>query len=318
MLDAAPLPRPAYCHDCGGATPPDAAVCPHCGSFETGSTVARVTRWPQIPGEVLPWPWLPLTWAPSSLMLVSGAPGSGKSSLSALLRPALYITTEQSPAEAARAIRRIQGKSYTPPIVATAHTVDDVLEQTGAHLLRRGSVVVLDSVTELGLDEGVQMVRKLRPWAEEEGMRVLVIAQRTKDGKTAGRQGLTHLVDIVAQVTADTFGLRRLDVQKNRGGDVFSAYFRLGSDGVERPEWHQGYSVEGEPGAYQLVPYPTPGARWADPLSGSKGPIEGRACAARECKDYKSGWLRPEDEQQRRAFAELHGLHWITPGPARD
>lgn len=313
LIDTSPQRRPGFCYDCGTPTPTDAAVCPNCGGWEVGSATAKVTRWPTAPGDPLPWPWSPLTWAPGSLMLLSGAPGSGKSSISALLRPALYITTEQSPAEAARAVRRIQGEGYNAPIVATAETVGDVGEQLEAHIFRRGSVVVVDSVTELGLEEAVQAIRVLRRWAEDGGMRVLVIAQRTKEGKTAGRQQLTHLVDVVAQVTADVFGLRRLDVQKNRAGDLFSAYFRLGDRGVEVPTWHQAYSVEGEPGAYQLIPYPTQGARWADPLT-EGGPIEGRACAARRAREYASGWLVPEDVAQRRAFAELHGLTWLTPG----
>ena len=86
----------------------------------------------------------------------------------------------------------------------------------------------------------------------------------------------------MAHVISDAYGLRRLDVEKNRhAGGLFSAYFSLGVGGVGKPVFKQAYCVEGQPGAYRLVPYPTRGAEWHGLIDTmEKGEIEGTASAA--------------------------------------
>jgi len=76
------------CYGCGRQVPPGNFSCLHCGGDELG-TEARIS-FDDLDDESppqLPAPWQLLTWPPGVVGLLSGAPGSGKSSLGALLDP---------------------------------------------------------------------------------------------------------------------------------------------------------------------------------------------------------------------------------------
>lgn len=299
------------CYQCGKKADSMASTCAGCGSWHLVSGLVKPTKVRTERSQKLPWPWSQVGW-PRGVAMITGAKGSGKSSLAGILRPSLYLSTEQEPSEVASLLRRIQGKKYKAPWIGQISTLDELADAL-RQPLGASPVVVLDSVTELGLDEAVDAVKMLRAWCDRHQARALVVAQRTKDGSAAGRERLPHLVDVVADVHTDEVGLRRLSVAKNRHGDLTSTYFTVGALGLDKPHFSAAYSVEGTPGNYALVPHPTQGALWAGWCEADNVDLEGKAGAARRAPRYTSGWLVPEDTPQRRQFAEAHGLIWHDP-----
>ena len=307
---------PTYCNDCGSRyLDTEMGECAHCGSYSRSEGAVRPIRFAALPKQQrLPWPWSALPWPAPLLILLSGEKGSGKSTLAGQLRPDIWLTTEQAPTAAAWLLKRLQGAKYRAPVIAKIDHPHEIAGHLGG--LKAGALVVLDSITELGLDEGPVVLRQLQEWAEAHRGRVVVISQVTKEKRAAGREVLPHLVDVVCEVKADLYGLRRLSVVKNRHGSLFAAYFGIGAKGVERPKFTDAaFSVEGQPGDYRLTPFPTDGAQWDGPIRVADRGIEGKACAARRAKGYKSGWLIPPDVAMRKAFAVEHGLAWMDPPP---
>lgn len=287
-------------------------VCSHCGAADFTTGLTRPGR-PQAVAEPeeLAWPWSGLTWPKGSVALVSGPRGSGKSSLCGVLRPDVWFSTEQEPHHVAHMLARIQRDEYSQPLIGATTTPEELFEAMDE--IHVTHCLVLDSITEFGVHAGPDVLRRIIRWVQSRNARAIVVAQYLKEGRTAGAEALPHLVDIVASVDVDEYGLRRLNVSKNRFGDLWTHYFALGAEGIHRPEFTAAYSVEGSPGQYALVPYPSRTARWQDFIRAQSGGIERTASAARAADGYADGWLQPEDVAQRRGFAEAHGLRWIGP-----
>lgn len=309
-----------YCWRCGAPVAPDELACPGCGGTSFDARETRPRRPPLEVPFLLPYPWdLLERWPPSSVVSLSGPPGAGKSTLACLLRPDLWATSEQTPAQAAATLDRVLGSGRPAiPVWATV-TPDDVHAALDA--LPQGLLIV-DSLTAFGLQGALEVLHAVRDWAHHRsGRRALVIQQVTKDLRAAGLQELQHLVDAVAHVEqADE--VRRLVVTKNRAGGLGSRLWRFAGDGTVGPvqrRWRCSFSVEGEGGRYRLHPYPLPGAKWAGPLAAldARGSLQpGLACAALPVRGYPDDALEPLDVEERRAFAEGQGLTWITMAEA--
>lgn len=303
-----------WCYDCGYAVPVDVISCPACGGGDITDGPTRPEVEIQREADAFPWPWELLSFPPGFALVLNGGPGLGKTSLAALLRPQHWLTNEMQPAEVGAFMRRIAPGARVPMV----HITHDPDEVAGALLAAgRGDLLVIDSVTGLGLEGGPVALRAMRGWAQRNAGRVVAINQVAKDDRGAGRMRLAHDPDVVAYVRGDVAGRRRLDVTKNRGGRLFSAVYTFDKRGqLALPSFKGAYSVEGDPGSYRLAPVPTDGAKW-DQLYRhlpEDVAIESTASCARRFDRYKSGWLEPEDLDERRAFAEAHGLRWISPG----
>ena len=151
---------------------------------------------------------------PGSLVLIGGAPGIGKSTLTTMAlanlvavgRRTLYVSAEESAAQIRmRAERLSGGAALAIPVIAETdlRTVLATLEA------ERPEVCVIDSVQTLSSTEltsapgSVGQVREvageIMRVAKALRIAVLLVGHVTKDGALAGPRVLEHLVDCVLQ-----------------------------------------------------------------------------------------------------------------------
>ncbi len=176
---------------------------------------------------------------PGSLVLIGGAPGIGKSTLTTMAlanlvaegRRTLYVSAEESAAQIRlRAQRLSQTAALDIPMIAETdlHTVLATLES------ERPEVCVVDSVQTLHsaeLSSAAGSVGQVREVAGEimrvaKALRiaVLLVGHVTKDGALAGPRVLEHLVDCVLQFEGErerTY--RTVRAIKNRFGSTDEA-----------------------------------------------------------------------------------------------
>ena len=310
------------CYDCGAAAPRDALLCPRCSS--TDLTKGRAAPRAYVPDDHDLMPGLPFPWraalgrtTPGSIVALFGPPGSGKSALCAVLRPSLWLTAEQTAQQAMRSIWWANGGEHAAPArvpVSEVRQPGDVERELEREL--GDGIVVLDSLTRIGsYHEQKHLLEVIETWAQgAPGRAAFVVLQVNADGEPAGLREVEHLTTAVAGVSSEPTGLQRLYARKNRDGGLGSAYFRLTAAGLGPAELPYSYSVEGRRGAYRLHPYPLPGAKWAGGLAarfGAGDVVPGLAHAGQCVKGYPRGLLLPADHDERKAFAEAHGLTWI-------
>jgi DNA repair protein RadA/Sms len=176
---------------------------------------------------------------PGSLVLIGGAPGIGKSTLTTMAlanlvaagHRTLYVSAEESAAQIRlRAERLPAGQALNIPVVAETdlHAVLATLE------LERPEVCVIDSVQTLHSGElssaagSVAQVREvageIMRVAKELQIAVLLVGHVTKEGALAGPRVLEHLVDCVLQFEGErerTY--RTVRAIKNRFGSTNEA-----------------------------------------------------------------------------------------------
>ncbi|MGZ4174236.1 MAG: DNA repair protein RadA [Solirubrobacteraceae bacterium] len=266
------MPRPTtihVCSACGHQTPRWAGRCPGCGEWNTlieepgggpagagarrGSGAAAVA--PVAPvrlGDVAVDEQERLRTGigeldnvlgggivPGSLILIGGAPGIGKSTLTTMAlanllaagRRALYVSAEESAAQIRLRAERLSAEAALRiPVIAQTdlHTVLATLEQ------ERPEVCVIDSVQTLhcsdlsGAAGSVAQVREvageIMRVAKARRIAVLLVGHVTKDGALAGPRVLEHMVDCVLSFEGErerTY--RTLRALKNRFGPAHEA-----------------------------------------------------------------------------------------------
>jgi DNA repair protein RadA/Sms len=203
---------------------------------------------------------------PASLVLVSGDPGIGKSTLLLMAlramsaeRLALLVTGEESAAQVKLRADRLGGAGDVHILAETN------LDEVCATIEReRPAVCVVDSVqtlyaAELGSAPGsVAQVREaagrfLRV-AKEQGVATILVGHVTKEGAVAGPRVLEHLVDCVLTFEGDRYRSHRiLRAVKNRFGSTNElGVFEMTSAGlvaVEDPSELFGRPDEEQPGS---------------------------------------------------------------------
>ena len=172
---------------------------------------------------------------PGSLVLIGGAPGIGKSTitggalgnLAAAGHRVLYVSGEESAAQVKLRAERLGPDALRVPIVA--ETDLDAVEATLE--AERPDVCVVDSVQTLycgGMSSAAGSVGQVREvagrlmrLAKERDIAVLLVGHVTKEGALAGPRVLEHLVDCVLQFEGErerTY--RTLRALKNRFGST--------------------------------------------------------------------------------------------------
>ena len=186
---------------------------------------------------------------PGSLVLLGGAPGIGKSTLTTMVlanlcaagRRTLYVSAEESAAQIRlRAQRLAGGDALALPVIAETDlgTVLATLEQ------ERPDVCVIDSVQTLHsgqLSSAAGSVAQVREVAAEvmhvakrQRTAVLLVGHVTKEGALAGPRVLEHLVDCVLQFEGERErSYRTVRAIKNRFGSTNQAgVFEMRDDGL--------------------------------------------------------------------------------------
>jgi DNA repair protein RadA/Sms len=263
------MPRPTtihVCSACGHETPRWAGRCPGCGEWNTlieepvaapsGPGVRRrsgaAAVAPVALGDIAVDQHQRLSTGigeldsvlgggivPGSLILIGGAPGIGKSTLTTMAlanllaagRRTLYVSAEESAAQIRLRAERLSGDAALRiPVIAQTdlHTVLATLEH------ERPEVCVIDSVQTLhssdlsGAAGSVAQVREvaceIMRVAKARHIAVLLVGHVTKDGALAGPRVLEHMVDCVLAFEGErerTY--RTLRALKNRFGPAHEA-----------------------------------------------------------------------------------------------
>lgn len=181
---------------------------------------------------------------PGSVILVSGDPGIGKSTL--LLQLALNLNQSK--------VLYVAGEESAQQIKIRADRIDPganlaILNETDVDLVGeviRGDwgLVIIDSIqtmetTDLsGVAGSVGQVRegahRLQKLAKSLHLPIFIVGHITKDGSIAGPKTLEHLVDVVLSLEGDAnSSFRILRASKNRFGSVDEVgIFEMGEKGM--------------------------------------------------------------------------------------
>lgn len=187
-------------------------------------------------------------FVPSSVMMLTGTPGAGKTTLMLQMADAitrsghvcLYNTGEESLYQVKMVVDRLGLKSGF--VVGQDTLVEDLLAH--ADSLRKANpgkqvFVLQDSLQTL--DDGkwangtnsmtpVRVTEMLTDWAKSTYGIVAFIGQVNKDGEFQGKNTILHAIDVRARIFIDTqkksetFGERIFEVTKNRFGCSGKAY----------------------------------------------------------------------------------------------
>ena len=277
------------CSECGYATGKWLGRCPGCGSWGSfveeraptagkqagaaaGRPLLRLVDVEAADAERVPTGVAELDrvlgggLVPASLVLVSGDPGIGKSTLLLMAlralsetRKVVLVTGEESASQVKLRADRLGGAGAVGILAETN------LDEVCATLEReRPEVCVIDSVQtlyapDLGSAPGsVAQVReaagRLLRLAKEAGIATFLVGHVTKDGSVAGPRVLEHLVDCVLHFEGDRYRSHRvLRAVKNRFGSTNElGVFEMTSEGlvgVEDPSELFGRPDEEQPGS---------------------------------------------------------------------
>jgi DNA repair protein RadA/Sms len=190
---------------------------------------------------------------PGAVILLSGEPGVGKSTL--LLdvaahaarggRKVLYVSAEESAGQVYLRASRTGGLNDNL-YLANDTDLGSVLghiESLSPDLLIVDSVQTVSSGALEGSAGGVAQVREVAATlirvAKDTALPIILVGHVTKDGQVAGPRTLEHLVDVVCQFEGDRqTSLRFIRAHKNRFGptDEVGCFEMSGSGIVEVPD----------------------------------------------------------------------------------
>lgn len=200
---------------------------------------------------------------PSTVLLLTGVPGSGKTTLSAQLADGitgkgnvcLYNTCEESLVQLSKTAKRLNLKNgFIPSSInelgALLERADLVMSENPDKQL----FLIVDSLQTIEWDpkekksgrhlgpesQRVRIAWELANWAKKTYGIVILVGQVNKDGTFAGKQELKHAVDCHLHLEFDkdrrseTYGERVAEMQKNRFG-IANIYFpfNLTTEGLQ-------------------------------------------------------------------------------------
>lgn len=171
---------------------------------------------------------------PGALMLLSGDPGIGKSTLTMQIMDSvttkgdvLYISAEESKGQIATRAKRLNVSRSGLLVVTESdiHLIEETINQM------RPSFLVIDSIQTVydpdlasatgSISQLRSVAAKAMTWSKTWGIPTLLIGHVTKDGSVAGPRVLEHMVDAVLYFEGDRHHqYRMLRALKNRFGST--------------------------------------------------------------------------------------------------
>lgn len=199
----------------------------------------------------------------SSLVLVGGDPGIGKSTLllqvcrilAAMKIDVLYISGEESVRQIKMRADRL-GKFDGDPEILSENNLDNIEELI---VEKRPRVVVIDSIQTMFREDiaaspgSVSQVREttgsLLRLAKGYGVTIFIVGHVTKEGVVAGPRVLEHMVDTVLYFEGDNSSdYRVLRAVKNRFGSTNEVgVFEMRQDGLREVKNPSEYMLAGTP-----------------------------------------------------------------------
>jgi len=259
LLEEATVARPSF-----GKSKSSAALQPQVLKSVESAHVARVSsglgELDQVLGGGI---------VPGSVMLLSGDPGIGKSTLVlqvaaalAATKPVLYVSGEESVSQIKLRADRL-GLTAGNLSLLSETNVDSIIATIEAG---NYSLVIIDSIQTMALDalsgspgtvgQITASAQALQAIAKRSSVSLLMIGHVTKEGSIAGPKILEHLVDVVLYLEGEKYGaFKSLRGMKNRFGSTSeTGIFEMTEKGlmpVENPS--VALLAERRPGAGSMV-----------------------------------------------------------------
>lgn len=251
------------CKRCGTRFPESRSQCPDCGAWCTDElfdeTLDGTFTLDEVPEEAFqriqtgPWDIAFCKEDPgivtTSVTLLGGAPGAGKSTMSIQLcdaiagstgKEVLYIGAEESKGEYANRAKRLKLKNTK---LIRLYPMGSNADVGLIIMARKPSAIVIDSLPGLTKDPAVakDICKTFCEYAKLLQSPVIIIDHVTKDGDLAGFMELQHDVDIVLTLfpNADT-EVRTLTVVKNRYASAnHSIFLEMTGEGLKHFEFQE-------------------------------------------------------------------------------
>lgn len=183
-----------------------------------------------------------------SLVLLSGEPGIGKSTLALQMSawyaekwlPILYVSGEESVLQISGRARRLGVMSNSIEVLSESdfESIVATIESSNAKIIIIDSLSVLSASSLDGMPGSISQIRAMTEMcmqlAKKLDKSIILIGHVTKDGSIGGPKALEHLVDVVLFLEwLRTENFRILRSFKNRFGPTDAVgLFRMDSDGL--------------------------------------------------------------------------------------